>query len=134
MKATELKILFPEFSYLGNLNAEFNHIELDSRKIRKFDLFVAIKGTRFDSHKRILEAIHSGATVVVSEKNTAVPKNILLIKVSNSRDAYARISAAFFGFPSRKLKVVGITGTSGKTTTAYILYSFFNRVGVKSGF
>ena len=134
MKATELKILFPGFSYSGNLNVEFNRIELDSRKIQKFDLFVAMKGIHFDSHKRILEAIRNGATVVVSEKDITVPKDILLIKVSNSRDAYARISAAFFGFPSRKLKVVGITGTSGKTTTAYILYSFFNRVGIRAGF
>jgi UDP-N-acetylmuramoyl-L-alanyl-D-glutamate--2,6-diaminopimelate ligase len=134
MNGSKLKEIFPEFSYSGNINAEFDSIEIDSRRVKKGSLFVAIKGTRFDSHKKIPEAISKGAKVIVAENDVSLPKGILLIRVEDSRDAYSKISSAFFGFPSRDLKVVGITGTSGKTTTAYALYAFFNKIGEKSAF
>ncbi len=134
MKGIELRRIYPEFEYIGNPETSFNRIEIDSRNVHPADLFVAIKGTKFDSHTKINDAIVSGATVIVSEKVVSVPKNVLLIVVPDSRDAYARISAAFFGFPSKKIKVVGISGTSGKTTTAFLLYSFFNQIGEKAAF
>lgn len=134
MKAIKLKKLFSEFSYSGNINVKFNRVEIDSRKVRKGDLFVAMKGTRFDSHRKIPEAINRGAVGVVHENDVKLPENIVSVKVKDSRSAYAKISSSFFNFPSKRLKLVGITGTSGKTTTAYILYSFFNELGFKSGF
>ena len=135
MKGYQLRQIFPQFYYSGNLNAEFNSIVLDSRKVTKGAMFVAIKGTRFDSHSKISEAIQNGATAVVFEKDIKVPENVLGIKVDNTRAAYSIFSSAFFDFPSEKLKVVGITGTSGKTTTAFWMYKFFNDIlHKKSGF
>ena len=135
MKGRELKQIFPQFHYSGNLNIEFSSIVLDSRKVTKGAMFVAIKGTRLDSHSKINEAMQNGATAVVFEKDVKVPENILGIKVDDTRAAYSLFSSSFFGFPSKKLKVVGITGTSGKTTTAFWLYKFFNDVLQKrSGF
>ncbi len=135
MRGLELKRIFPRFHYSGNLSVEFDSIVLDSRKVSKGTMFVAIKGTRFDSHLKIDEAIQNGATAVVFEENVKIPKDILGIKVDDTRSAYSLFSSAFFGFPSKNLKVVGITGTSGKTTTAFWLYKFFNGVlHKKSGF
>jgi len=135
MKGHQLKQIFPQFHYSGNLNIEFNSIVLDSRKVTKGAMFVAIKGTRFNSHSKVNEAIQKGAAAIVFEEDVKIPANMLGVKVENTRSAYSLFSSAFFNFPSKKLKVVGITGTSGKTTTAFWLYKFFSDVlNDKSGF
>ncbi len=135
MKGWELKQIFPQFRYSGNLGVEFNSIVLDSRKVSKGAMFVAIKGTHFDSHLKIDEAIQNGATAVVFEESVKIPESVLGIEADDTRAAYSLFSSAFFGFPSKNLKVIGITGTSGKTTTAFWLYKFFNGVlHKKSGF
>jgi len=122
MNGKQIKNLFPSLHVHGNIEVPIKNIQIDSRKVKKGDLFVAIKGITFDSHEKIEEAITKGAIGIVTEKS---------IKHSKT---YALLSSAFFGFSSQKLKLVGITGTSGKTTTSYLLYKLFNNVDIKSGF
>lgn len=134
MNGKNIKSLFPTLTVSGDTTSTIKGIRIDSRKITKGDLFVAIKGIHFDSHRKIKEAIKRGAMGVVVEEDVPQLPDKLMIKTDNSRKTYAFLSSAFFGFPSRKMKLVGITGTSGKTTTAYLLYRLFNKLGIKSGF
>ncbi len=136
MKVGKLKEYFPYFEYAGNLETEFLRIETDSRKVKKGDMFVAIRGTKVDSHKFIPDAVKNGAVVIVGEEFVPISqRHISFIKVPNTRSAYALFSSSFFNFPSNKLKLVGITGTSGKTTVAFLLYKFFNDfLKIPSGF
>jgi len=134
MNGKEIKKLFPFLDVSGNTEIPIKSIEVDSRKVKEGDLFVAINGTQFDSHKKIGEAIKKGAVGIVTEKNTKPISDRLIIKTNNSRETYALLSNAFFNFPSKKMKLVGITGTSGKTTTGYLLYKLFNNIGIKAGF
>ena len=134
MNGKQIKNLFPSLHVYGNMEVPIKNIQIDSRKIKKGDLFVAIKGITFDSHEKIEEAITKGAIGIVTEKSIKHSPDMLIIETDNSRKTYALLSSAFFGFSSRKLKLVGITGTSGKTTTSYLLYKLFNNVDIKSGF
>jgi len=95
----------------------------DSRKVRTGYLFAAIKGEKFDGHKFCSEAIQNGAKVLLVEKE--IVEDFPLIVVPNTRKAFSRIVANYYGNPSRNLKVIGITGTNGKTTTAYLLSSLY---------
>lgn len=118
---------------------DIDSIVYDSRKVTKGALFVAIKGEKTDGHRYILEAINSGAAAIVLEDNSVVPddifihENVTKILVKNSREAMASLSSGFFKEPSKKLKVVGVTGTKGKTTTTFILKSIFESAGAKTG-
>ncbi len=112
----------------------------DSRKVVKNSVFVAIKGYKQDGHKYILDAINNGAIAIIMEDNSAVPDEIFdhthvtKILVQDSRIALAEISDYFYKYPSSKLKLIGITGTNGKTTTTYFLKNIFeeekNKVGL----
>ena len=92
----------------------------DSRNVRPGSLFVAMRGSATDGHAYIDAAVKAGATAIVSERAVAVPPKVALAIVPDSRVAASRVAAAFYGEPSRALRVVGITGTNGKTTTAYL--------------
>ncbi|MCX7661494.1 MAG: UDP-N-acetylmuramoyl-L-alanyl-D-glutamate--2,6-diaminopimelate ligase, partial [Candidatus Omnitrophica bacterium] len=104
-------------------NLEIKGISCDSRKIKNNFIFVAIKGTKIDGTRFIPEAIKRGAKVVVAEKipKDKLPKAITCICVNNSRRFYSRLCAEFYQNPSQKLKVIGVTGTNGKTTVTYLL-------------
>ena len=111
----------------------------DSRKLTVNSVFVAVKGYATDGHRYILDAISKGAIAVILEDNNSVPDEIFVhekiakILVNDSRKALAEISNAFFKEPSKKLKLIGITGTNGKTTTAYYIKSILETAGHKTG-
>ncbi|MEG1934921.1 MAG: UDP-N-acetylmuramoyl-L-alanyl-D-glutamate--2,6-diaminopimelate ligase, partial [Rikenellaceae bacterium] len=122
-----------EITYLNNA-IELTKVVFDSREVVSGSLFVAVKGLATDGHNFIDKAIESGATTIVCE--TMPTKNIEGIKyivVEHSDKALAQIASLFYGEPSKKLKLVGVTGTNGKTTTATLLYDLFTRMGHKVG-
>ncbi|WP_111709712.1 UDP-N-acetylmuramoyl-L-alanyl-D-glutamate--2,6-diaminopimelate ligase [Lutibacter citreus] len=118
----------------GSTSVGFNEIQFNSRKVGENDMFVAQKGVVFDGHKFIDKAIELGAKVIVCED---LPKNInselVYIKVNDSNEALAIMAANFYDNPSSKLKLVGVTGTNGKTTVATLLYNLFQSAGYKTG-
>jgi UDP-N-acetylmuramoyl-L-alanyl-D-glutamate--2,6-diaminopimelate ligase len=107
----------------GPTTQEITHLAYDSRKVKSNGLFVAIKGYKADGHSFIDQAILNGAQVVVVEEERALPSSVTQIKVENSRLALSGLSACFFGHPASGLHLIGITGTSGKTTTSYLVES-----------
>jgi UDP-N-acetylmuramoyl-L-alanyl-D-glutamate--2,6-diaminopimelate ligase len=121
-------------SVAGTKNTVISGIEFDSRKVTKGSLFVAVKGYKTDGHDFIDSAIVSGATAVICEILPENPaKSICWIKTSDSAKALGLAASNFFGNPSSSLKLVGVTGTNGKTTIATLLYRMFIRLGYKCG-
>ncbi len=110
-----------------------NNLVMDSRKVEKDDVFVCISGTVRDAHDFIADVINKGATAIIVEKDVRVSEEITVIKVDSTRYALGFMSAAFFDYPADKLKTIGITGTKGKTTTAYMVMSILEKVGIKTG-
>ncbi len=102
----------------------------DSRKVTEGCLFVCIKGANFDGHTVAEQALSNGAVAVVTEYDLGLERQII---ADNTRSAYCKLSAAFFGHPEDKLEIVGVTGTNGKTTTCFILKGIFDNLGIKSG-
>lgn len=117
----------------GNLEQEVTELVYDSRKVIKDCMFVCIKGAVYDSHDAIEEIIEKGAKVVVAERMLCVPEGVSLILVENTRYALALLSAAWFDYPAEKLKVIGITGTKGKTTTTFMIKEILEKAGYKVG-
>lgn len=117
----------------GALSGEISEVVFDSRKVVKDSLFVCIVGANFDGHEYVNDVIEKGAKVIVVEKEVTAPIGVTVIKVRDTREALAFISAAFFGNPADKLRVVGITGTKGKTTTTYMIKSILDNSGHKCG-
>lgn len=101
-----------------------------SSEISQGCVFVCIKGAHFDGHSAAEQAMADGAAAVVVERDLGLPNQIL---VENTRDAYSRICAAFYGEPADKLKLIGVTGTNGKTTTTFLIKNVFNSLGIKAG-
>ena len=118
----------------GSTDLTINKIEFDSRKVSNNDVFVAIKGSISDGHQFIDKAIALGASVVVCEElPTTLLDTITYVKVQNSNQALSFLAANYFDNPSQKIKLVGITGTNGKTTIASLLYQMFKKAGYKVG-
>ena len=108
-------------------------IASDSRQVTPGVVFVAIKGPSDDGHKYIFDAISRGATVIVAQETVNVPADICLIVAPNSRHALAVMADIFYDHPSGKVKVVGVTGTNGKTTVTYLVRSILQIAGKKAG-
>ena len=121
-------------SSYGDMSVDVKGICFDSRKVRPGFLFIAIKGTQSDGHEYIARAIELGAIAVVCEKlPDTVTDKITFVSVKNSGQALGIIASNFFGNPSEKMKLTGVTGTNGKTTVATLLYKLFTTLGHRSG-
>ena len=118
----------------GSEDASINQLQIDSRNVQKGDCFIAIKGTASDGHLFIDKAIQAGATsIICSDVPDGKYEELNLIQVNNTRDKLADIAANFFEKPSTQLKVWGVTGTNGKTTTSVLLFKLFRRLGLNIG-
>lgn len=117
----------------GDLDKEISNLVYDSRKITKNSLFVCVKGAVADGHSFAAEAAEKGAAALVVSEEVHVPDTVTVIKVEDTRYALALLSAAYFDYPAEELKVIGITGTKGKTTTTYMVKSILEGAGYKVG-
>jgi UDP-N-acetylmuramoyl-L-alanyl-D-glutamate--2,6-diaminopimelate ligase len=116
------------------MHAEVKGICFDSRKVKPGFLFVAVKGTQSDGHEFISKVVDAGAVAIVCERlPEMINENVTYVTVRNSGQALGILAANFFGRPSDKLRLVGVTGTNGKTTTATLLYSLFTSLGHRVG-
>lgn len=117
----------------GTDDIEITELINDSRKVSEGSAFVSISGAVSDGHAYIDDVAKKGASAVIVEKDVEAPKELTVIKVEDTRYALALMSAAYFDYPADKLKVIGITGTKGKTTTTYMVKSILEGVGHKVG-
>ena len=134
MKLSELLKNVEVLNCLGDTDIDITGVNIDSRRIEKGHLFVAICGTQTDGHKFIPKAIELGAVAILCEyfPNTRIP-GVTYIAVESTEDAVGKVATTFYGDPSSKLKLVGVTGTNGKTTIATLLYNMFRKFGHKCG-
>ena len=134
MKLNEVLKNITPIKIVGNDNVEITGVNIDSRRIKAGHLFVAIRGTQVDGHQFIDKAIELGADAVLCEE---LPEKLLghvtYVQVESTEDAVGKVATLFYGNPSHKLKLVGVTGTNGKTTIATLLYNMFRKFGYKVG-
>ncbi len=133
MKLTQLLERLEYEALTGSSDIEITALINDSRKVERGSVFVCITGAVSDGHAYVREVYEKGAAAVIVEKDVEAPKGLTVIRVSDTRYALALMSAAYFDYPAEKLKVIGITGTKGKTTTTYMVRSILEGVGHKVG-
>jgi UDP-N-acetylmuramoyl-L-alanyl-D-glutamate--2,6-diaminopimelate ligase len=117
----------------GSLDVQVSEIVFDSRNAKKGSAFVAVKGVSADGHDFIPKVIEAGCLVIISENEVDVPANVTLIITDNSSKALALMANNFYDEPSKKLKLVGVTGTNGKTTTTTLLFNLYTKLGYHCG-
>ena len=128
--------LFAKLEYelvQGTLDKEISTMVYDSRKVTEGSVFVCIKGAVSDGHSYAAEVASKGAAIIVVQDDVDVPKTVTVVKVADTRVALAQLSAAYFDYPADTLKVIGITGTKGKTTTTYMVKSILENAGYSVG-
>ena len=137
MKLSELLKYVKPIAIVGDSEAEITGVNIDSRRIENGHLFVAIKGTQTDGHRFIPKAIELGAKAVLCEdlpdEDTIKNSSVTYVQVASTEEAVGPVATVFYGEPSLKLKLVGVTGTNGKTTIATLLYNMFRKFGHKCG-
>ncbi len=134
MKLKELLNAIPVVAVIGNEDVEITGVNIDSRRIKDGHLFIAMKGTQVDGHKFIPKAVELGAKAVLCQDMPEEKKEgVTYVQVESTEDAVGKVATTFHGNPSSKLKLVGVTGTNGKTTIATLLYNMFTKLGHKCG-
>ncbi|EHO73137.1 UDP-N-acetylmuramoyl-L-alanyl-D-glutamate--2,6-diaminopimelate ligase [Segatella maculosa] len=133
MKLNEvLKNIHP-IKIVGDAEVEITGVNIDSRRIKAGHLFIAMKGTQVDGHQFIAKAIELGGKSILCEDLPEPVGGVTYVQVASTEDAAGKVATLFYGDPSRKLKLVGVTGTNGKTTIATLLYNMFRKFGHKVG-
>lgn len=134
MKLQELLKGIKPTSIIGGVDADITGVDIDSRQVKDGHLFIAMKGTQVDGHRFIPKAIEQGASSVLCEDMPEEKtEGVAYIQVPSTEDAAGHVATLFYGDPSKKLKLVGVTGTNGKTTIATLLYNMFRKMGYKCG-
>ena len=139
MKLREILVGIEGLKVRGNLDTEITHLDKDSRNIKENGLFIAIKGFDVDGHEYVETAIKQGASAVILQEgvNTEliknIPEQVTIVVAKDTRYALAICSCNFYGNPSRKFKLIGITGTKGKTTTTFMAKKILEKAGKKVG-
>ncbi len=137
MKLQDLISVLAPISVVGNIDVEITNIQFDSRKVTAGSLFVATVGTAVDGHDFIPNAIKAGAVAIIAQDKGQKTKdeglNTTVVTVKDSAEALGLLACQFYGQPSRKLTLVGVTGTNGKTTIATLLYKLTRAMGYKTG-
>lgn len=134
MKLSKLLTNVKPIACKGDVDIEIKGVNIDSRKIEKGHLFIAMKGTQVDGHKFISKAIELGAVAILLEDMPEVlDDKVTYVQVASTEEDAGKVATMFYGDPSHKLKLVGVTGTNGKTTIATLLYRMFREFGYKVG-
>ncbi len=135
MKLSEILAKANAAEVRGNLELDITGVQIDSRQVQPGNLFVAVKGTQADGHAFIPKAIENGAAAVLQSDPLPqdAPEGVTFVRVADTEEAVGRVATAFYGDPTSRLKLVGVTGTNGKTTIATLLYHLFRNLGYKCG-
>ena len=119
---------------IGDTQCDIADVHIDSRRVAEGHLFVAMRGTQVDGHKYIQSAVDKGAVAIVCEQlPESLAEGVTYLRVSDSEEAVGPIATAFYGNPTEKVRLIGVTGTNGKTTIATLLYDMFRAMGYKVG-
>ena len=134
MKLKELLKNIKPLNIIGNEEIDITGVNIDSRRINKGHLFIAMRGTQVDGHQFISKAIELGAIAILCEEiPSELNPEVTYIQVASTEDSVGKVATSFYGDPSRKVKLIGVTGTNGKTTIATLLYNMFRKMGHKCG-
>lgn len=134
MILNELLSTVKPLAVVGQTDIDITGVNIDSRRIKEGHLFVAQQGTQVDGHKFIPKAIELGARAILCENMPKVKESgVTYVQVESTEDAVGKVATLFYGNPSKKLKLVGVTGTNGKTTIATLLYNMFRKFGYRCG-
>ena len=135
MKLSEILAKANAAEVRGNLELDITGVQIDSRQVQPGNLFIAVKGTQADGHAFIPKAIENGAAAVLQSDPLPqdAPEGVTFVRVADTEEVVGRVATAFYGDPTSRLKLVGVTGTNGKTTIATLLYHLFRNLGHKCG-
>ena len=134
MKLNEILKAVNPLTISGIEDVDILDIQMDSRKVKKGCLFVAVKGTQTDGHTYIAKAIENGAAAIACETlPEQLDANVVYVTLKDTEDAVGKLATTFYGNPTEKLDIIGVTGTNGKTTIATLLYNMFRKFGYKVG-
>lgn len=134
MKLSELLTGIKPTETAGSADVNITGINIDSRRVVPGNMFIAMRGTQVDGHQFIPKAVELGAVVVLCEDIPSdAPASVTFVKVADCEDCVGQIATTFYGNPTAKLRLVGVTGTNGKTTVATLLYNMFRKMGHKCG-